>query len=291
VNGRRIFAAIAISLAAASAHAECTSSGVATKLKLPFIAAHAPCGYKGREADVTTSYGPACSTAATGLKSCYETVEVCASNSDCAPKACTDPMPGYSTEEPCDSAADCGYCDAYGNQCFDTSSSCFPFGNSCVNADSAYDTGYRFGETGTCSFSAKSKVQSNCAAVTDRFGNRLGLPEGPCHVTYMSVQCKGLERQDGNPINGPTDGGFRLHMLARVTLDNGSTVVDLPFFMSFLAPEGGSLTLATSTAEQLNYMFGPAEAALPPCTTIEIVSAEIMDPDGVVFARAGLATR
>jgi hypothetical protein len=275
-------------LLAGSAHAQCPSSGVGTSLKLPFVKIHAPCGYKGREADATTALGPACSTAATGLGACPFSGDRCASNAECAPYGCVySASPGAPTHQSCDSSMDClpclnGACDGAG--CSAASST------TCGNVD-ALQTGYKFSDTGRCTLSAKSKAEKDCSKVKDKAGNPLGLPAGPCHVTYLKAGCKGILRADDTPI-GALDDGFALVLTLRFTLDDGSTTLEVPLHLDFDQPEDGQMSLATSTAEALSYLFhNLAQGALPSCTAAEIVGAQITDPFPYPFATVGLATR
>jgi hypothetical protein len=282
--------AIAAVLTTTFAAAECAPSGVAAKLKVPLLKSHSPCGYKGREAETSTVLGPVCSSAATGVKRCSRSNDPCASNSDCAQRGC---LVSFDTAAPCDSHMDCLPCDNGGNCGITTCYPPFPLPDTCVAADFVYQTGYTFDESGGCTLSAKSKVLHDCSAVSDTNGSALGLPAGRCHVTFLSVRCKGVLDDGGLPVNGSDDEGFKLSLNTRITFDDGSTTLEIPLEFHFdHITQPGSLSLESNTAEALVSLFqNAAQGALPPCTTIEILGAQIFDGNGLSFASMGLATR
>ncbi len=291
MNSRKVFTAawlgVLIISGTAIAQVECTS-GVATKLKLPFVRTHAPCGYQARNADESLFWGPACSSAATGIKRCADSGQACEMDSECARSTCYDNASSEGVSG-CDSQPDCGPCDGHescgGGTCQDSST------QACVAADDLYDTPYQFGPKGACTLSAKTKIVKDCASVENESGTTIGLPAGACQMTYLSAKCKDILRADGTtPIDAPDDNGFTLRVQTRLTID-GDTILDLPLRFTFPGPLDGSMALKQNTAEPLARMFGAAHAALPPCTTMQILKAEILDSDDRPFAVAGLATR
>jgi hypothetical protein len=154
---------------------------------------------------------------------------------------------------------------------------------------------YSYGPKGGCTVTTKAKLYKSCDAVEDANGNALGLPARPCHVTYVTSKCKGLVGIDGvSPISGETDAGWKLATLSRATLNdtNGGdmTVIDFPVTFSYTTPEDGSMEIDSSSAEELVDLVGENGAALPACTSIEVVDSVIKDPDGREFARLGGAT-
>lgn len=157
------------------------------------------------------------------------------------------------------------------------------------------DSTYSFSDKGGCSLSAKAKLVADCADLTDASDQSLGLPTGPCHVTYLKVKCSGILNSSGDPIDGFGDMGFSLSTLTRATLDdplgNDMTVIDFPVNFFFSLPDKGKMELSTNSAEALIPLVGADGAALPACTSLEIVSAEIQDAYDRTFARMGLSTR
>ncbi len=287
---RRVLAVAWVCLLAASssgvAQVDCASDGIATKLQVPFVRAHAPCGFQAREPDGSTSWGSSCSATSTGLTTCNGGHQVCSANSDCAQGGCLTYH--FDDAGPCNEEADCPACSQ--NEC--GGSTCWPNNTPavCTATVDAYDTSYQFGPKGSCTLLAKSKAVTNCADVEDAQGNPQGLPEGPCHVTYLSVRCKDILRGDGNPISGVQDDGFVLDLHPRITME-GSTILDLPrvrFYFS--TPLDGAMEVEDNLAGALYYMFLlEDDVRLPTCSTIEILGAEIADPDDAIFATVGLA--
>jgi hypothetical protein len=276
-------------VASISAHAQCPASGVGTKLKLPLVRVHAPCGYKGREADTTTAWGPVCSTATSYRTECRASPgERCASNADCSETVCqTYEVSFEKTGAQCDTNMDClptcnsDFC--HDIMCANSSS----FGSGAICTSSYLDSTYEFDTGSRCVLSARSKAEKDCAAVKDKNGNSLGLDPGPCHMTYINASCSGVVRADGTPISAD-DETFALRLSLRFALDDGSTTLDFPFELPFSTPVEGSMSLGTTTAEALSSRFDDRE--LPPCTAVEIVGATIIDPLDRPFATIGLAT-
>ncbi len=301
--------AVALCIPVAQAGAQCDfNSGAGSKFRIPLVRAYAGCGYENRAPNTETASGsPACAPVV-GVSKCSISDEICDSDADCSPKACV------SSSFQCTDDADCG----------GGLNSCVAVANTCGGDV----TDYTFGSKGSCTLSAKSKVEKDCSELEDRFGgSELGMPPGPCHVTYMSAKCKGILQADANPITAVNDSGWQLRTLVRLTLDDGNgdrscnggtddgddctsdslpcttgggtcdpvgggdvTMLDFPLYFQADDPNSGALNLEMNTAQVLYDLIGVA-AALPVCTVVEFVEVGLMDPDGLPFARAGLATR
>jgi hypothetical protein len=175
------------------------------------------------------------------------------------------------------------------------------------DASSGGATPYEFNSHGGCKAKLTSKVVPDCSTVDDSsWGAPLGLPEGPCHITSISVECSGIER-DGIPIDWSEDDGWFLRVKLRLTVDDpdaGSvTVQDPPYpinagpitsgeedlHLRFNAPEDGSLTLKSTTAE-ISALEDRGVAALPTCINAQILGLQMLDPDGLPFATMGFST-
>ena len=157
-------------------------------------------------------------------------------------------------------------------------------------------TTYVFGEKGSCSVDLKAKLEKDCALLEDASGAVIGLPPGPCHVTYVKGNCKGIMQSDGiSPINAIDDAGWSLATLSRATVndaDNGDmTIIDFPVTFLFGDPNNGGIKVDSSSAEALAGIVGPSGAALPPCTQIEVVKITLKDPNGDAFAVLGGGTK
>jgi hypothetical protein len=156
-------------------------------------------------------------------------------------------------------------------------------------------TQYSYGPKGSCSVTTKAKLYKSCDAVEDADGNGLGLPGRACHVTFVTSKCKGVIGTDGvTPINGEDDAGWKLATLSRATLNDTTggdmTVIDFPVTFTYSEPEEGSMFVDSSSAEELVDIVGENGAALPACTSIEVVDVVIKDPASRPFARLGQAT-
>ena len=111
----------------------------------------------------------------------------------------------------------------------------------------------------------------------------------------MTSTCKGIVRADGvTLISGGVDDGWELATLSRASLNDPTnqdlTVIDFPVSFAYSTPEDGEMFVDSSSAEALLPLVGANGAALPACTSIEVVDAKIKDPDGHPFARLGGAT-
>ncbi len=152
-------------------------------------------------------------------------------------------------------------------------------------------------QKGSCTVQTQAKIEKDCAGITDSNGNVLGLPAGPCHVTYVKSQCKGIMQSDGvTPINANDDAGWSLATLTRTTYDeqtNGDmTVIDFPVTFSYGDPKSGQIKVDSSSAEALAaILVDITGAALPTCSTLETITTTIKDPSGNTFAVMGGSTR
>ncbi len=153
---------------------------------------------------------------------------------------------------------------------------------------SGQGTQYSYSDKGGCSIQTSAKLLSSCQDLDP------GLEAKPCHVTFVKGKCKGILGTDGLTPVGPGDTGWSLATLSRATLDdetNGDmTVIDFPVTFLFGDPKNGSMKLNSNSAAALAPLVGPANADLPPCTSIEVVDVTIKDPLGLPFAKLGQAT-
>jgi hypothetical protein len=166
-------------------------------------------------------------------------------------------------------------------------------------------TPYQFGPKGGCTVSLKGAIEDDCSTLTNN-GSSLGLPAGPCHVTYVKAKCSGiLEADNQTPIKPDADAGWSLLAMIRYSVNDQTnsdvTLPDapVPFFgfgyepvyYPFDDPDKGSISLESNSAIVLSNTISPAYAALPPCANAQIVSLEILDPGTRVFAVPGFETR
>lgn len=151
---------------------------------------------------------------------------------------------------------------------------------------------------GSCSVQTQSKITPDCSQITDDNGDPLGLPVGPCHVTYVKGKCSGILQADGlTPINASDDAGWKLATLTRATLDDSTngdmTVLDFPVSFPFDDPSNGKISVSGNSAEALSQIVSPTSAALPTCTQLEIVNVWVRDSSSnhAIFASLGSGTR
>lgn len=156
---------------------------------------------------------------------------------------------------------------------------------------------YSFGPKGACKGSTSAKLVSDCSTVKGSDGIELGLQPGPCHITFVKAQCKGILGTDGITLIGELDTGWSFSTLSRATLTddtNGDmTVIDFPVTFLFGTPKNGSIKLKSNSAEALAPLVGVNNADLPDCTQLEVVDIVIKapgTPDALPFARMGGAT-
>jgi len=150
---------------------------------------------------------------------------------------------------------------------------------------------------GGCDVQTKAKLEKDCSTITDANGDPIGLPAGPCHVTYVKSKCKGIMQADGvTPINANDDGGWSLATLTRSTFNdqtNGDmTVIDFPVTFMYGEPKSGQIKVDSSSAEALaQILVDVSGAALPTCSTLQTIKITIKDPNGLPFATMGGSTR
>jgi hypothetical protein len=153
---------------------------------------------------------------------------------------------------------------------------------------------YSYGPKGKCQVQTSAKLVSDCADLEDAAGTGLGLPPGPCHVTFVKSKCQGVLSTDGVLPIGAGDDGFTLATLTRATLNDPAkedmTVIDFPVTFDYSTPDKGKMEVKSSSAEALKGIVGPNGAKLPPCTQLEYVNVIIKDPLGRPFAKLGSAT-
>lgn len=153
---------------------------------------------------------------------------------------------------------------------------------------------YSYGPNGGCTVQFKSRLVQDCQSLEDSDGNPLNLQPGSCHVTYVKAKCKEILGADGVSGIGPDDAGFSLVVVSRASLADeiggDMTVVDFPVSFEFDEPKNGSMSLSSHSAEALLPLVGGAAADLPGCTSIELLSVKILDPEHRPFARLGAST-
>lgn len=290
-----VLALLGTAIVPGSSPAQCDfNPGKGAKLRIPMVRAFEQC-WSAYEDTTTEAGAAACST----LRG--EPVEyVCsATGRPCqfpgVPVGCSKRICGWSSTTlgpaSCVDNSDCeNFLPPYtiGDTCRDVPD------NECVATEA---TEYAFADGGSCSLLASSKVTGDCSRLRGSDGAELGLPSVACHVTSLRAKCRGIvESAGGTPIGEGSPGGpWLLRTVTRVTLDDRATgdmtMVDLWLNFVFDGPERGSLNLRTTTAEVLPLALGTTGAALPPCTLLQPVSAQIFDPEGRIFATAGLATQ
>jgi hypothetical protein len=150
-------------------------------------------------------------------------------------------------------------------------------------------TDYEYDADGGCQVRIQSKLAADCAAVDGSDGEPLGLPSGACHVTRFGAKCKGILTGSSVPID-VDDSGWTLKVWVRASIDddvNGSmTIIDLPVTFEFDTPNDGAMSVFGVSAEPLQDLG----VFLPPCTVLQILDVQIMDPIGAPFAAMGGAT-
>lgn len=101
-----------------------------------------------------------------------------------------------------------------------------------------------------------------------------------------------IKISDVRNAGGPADGSSgNVATVARATLIDRAnppgelmTVIDFPTGFQVTVQPGGKIQKKTSATEILNALLQPA---LPRCTTIEVVSVLVKDPNGNAFANLG----
>ncbi|MBI5504989.1 MAG: hypothetical protein HY899_09300 [Deltaproteobacteria bacterium] len=158
-------------------------------------------------------------------------------------------------------------------------------------------TSYAFDpQTGGCDVQTRAKLEKDCSLLKDNNGDQIGLPAGPCHVTYIKAKCKGiLQSEGGAPINATQDAGWSLAILTRATFDDATngdlTVIDFPLSFAYGDPNNGQIKIDTSTVEPMASIWIDPPPPMPTCTTLHTIKITIKDPDGLPFATIGGSTR
>lgn len=176
----------------------------------------------------------------------------------------------------------------------------------CTSVSPAEPSGYRFGPDGGCTIKVKPAIVADCSTIEGYNGP---LRAGPCQVTSFRGKCTGIERS-GLPI-GPGDDGWTLRAALRFTTedpdDGDLTVQDPPFLgpphipypsvpydldLQFGTPGKGAISLDRTIADaSVCSLYSDGPEALPPCTSVQILSLEVVDPYGYSFAVPGFSTR
>lgn len=153
---------------------------------------------------------------------------------------------------------------------------------------------YQYDEKGGCTVQSKVRIEKDCSRLRDSDGVLLGLPMRACHVTFVKSACKGILRDGITPIDA-TDNGWTLATLTRATLDDAAggdmTVIDFPVSFQYSTPKNGSMDIDSNSAQEIAVLVGVEDAAMPACSSIEIVDVTIRDPSLRPFAAPGVATR
>jgi hypothetical protein len=182
------------------------------------------------------------------------------------------------------------------SECVDPSAQTVSGLDSCMPPTPADTAGERtifsYARGGSCYVKMVSKLTSDCSRLESDSGLPLGLAAGPCHVDYFKSKCRKINGI-GYPI-GTSEFGWKLLVGIRVTFDdavsNDMTVADLTLEFDYSVPLDGNMQLRRSAAQALAEGYNTTDAKLPACTSVEVVSATIVDPAGLVFARPGVAT-
>lgn len=149
------------------------------------------------------------------------------------------------------------------------------------------NSGFTFGAKGSCDVKTSQKIESDCSQAG---------AVGSCANVKVNGKCKDITIAGGSTqINGPTGGGaWRLATLSRATLDDqlggDMTVIDFPLSFAFDEPKKGGIKVKSDSNTALEALLGPG-SAIPGCTSIQVLSAEVTDPTGSVFATMGTSTR
>jgi hypothetical protein len=102
---------------------------------------------------------------------------------------------------------------------------------------------------------------------------------------YISIKMSDI-RDAGGPItsSGNVSTVARATLIDRAEQSAPMTVIDFPTGFPVTATTPGKIQKKSSATEILNVLFQPA---LPPCTTIEVVSVLVKDTAGNAFANLG----
>ena len=145
----------------------------------------------------------------------------------------------------------------------------------------SYST-FLFSAKGKCSVKTKAKLESPCSTPTP----------GDCSNLTVQGKCSGLTNPD--TITGISGPGWALNTIARATFEDKAggdmTVIDFPASFAMDLAAKGKVSVKSDTHALLFDLFGPG-SELPGCTSLEVLSAKIVDPSGAVFANMGTSTR
>lgn len=158
---------------------------------------------------------------------------------------------------------------------------------------------YSFAPTGSyCRIEFIAGVPADCSTYVAGSwfnGPSLNLAPGPCHLVRVKASCKGILNSSNQRITLPLDDGFQLATLMRWTTNDPEnedmTVIDFPVSYQLDVTAAGKLFTDTSLTEALVPLIGENNAALPRCTTTQLLKAQIKDPTGRLFAEMGVSSR
>ena len=156
---------------------------------------------------------------------------------------------------------------------------------------------YEFDVSGKCTAKLKIGVEESCG----KLGNYL---DEPCQTLAMHGNCSGILRPGGAElIDGSVDAGWTVRLIGRYTVDRemffglapaegDRTYIDFLLEGIFSVPNNGSMKTSTLLPRDQSQLFGPPyRQYASPCSTVEIVRVEILDPDENVFSVPGMSTR
>jgi hypothetical protein len=146
---------------------------------------------------------------------------------------------------------------------------------------------YQFGPKGLCKFQMKTKLEDPCPD---------DCPE-PCMRFRYKLKCKDVRDASAERITaGGTGDGWSLTTVFRATLDDpvrgDMTIVDVPTSVNLPPGDHGKLKLNVDPLDDslLPFLFG-CPAHPPACTSFQLQSLALRDPQGKIFAVLGSSTR
>ena len=144
---------------------------------------------------------------------------------------------------------------------------------------------FLFGPKGACSVKTSQKVETPCSET--------GTP-GSCANAGLSAKCKDITLSDGVTPISVADGTWKLRTLIRATLDDqlfgDQTVIDFSSALDMDDAKKGGFKGKGDSNGILEGLFGPG-SSLPACSSLGILSVDIVDPSGSAFAVLGSATQ
>lgn len=142
---------------------------------------------------------------------------------------------------------------------------------------------FLFSDKGKCSVQGSHKWESPCG---------LGGPEDCSNFTWKA-RCSGITAADGTTLIEGS--GWTLNMLYRATWQDSAngdqTVIDFPAQVTFAPAKKGRMKAGADTHMLLNQLPFFPPRFLPGCTSLEVLSVKIVDPQNRVFATMGSSTR